>query len=133
MPKREDAAPPLSGAQLEIMNEVWDRGPGGATVAEVWAALSARRRVARNTVQTTLVRLERKGWLSHRAEGAGFRYFARRPRDRALGRLVSRLVDTAFAGSAAGLVMALLQGRGVSKAEADRIRAMIDAAEGRQP
>lgn len=133
MRKRDDAAPGLSGAQLEIMNEVWDRGPAGATVAEVWAALAARRPVARNTVQTTLVRLEGKGWLTHQGDGAGFRYFARQPRDRALGRLVSRLVDTAFAGSADGLVMALLRGRGVSEAEADRIRAMIDAAERRQP
>jgi hypothetical protein len=42
---------------------------------------------------------------------------------------VRRLVDTAFGGSAEGMVMALLQGRGVSKEEAERIRAMIDRAE----
>ena len=76
-----------------------------------------------------LVRLEDKGWLSHREEGAGFRYFARRPREATLRRLVGKLVETAFAGSADGLVLALLQGRGVSIEEAERIRAMIDAAE----
>ncbi|HEV3415208.1 MAG TPA: BlaI/MecI/CopY family transcriptional regulator [Pirellulales bacterium] len=118
----------LSAAQMEIMNAVWDR-PRGASVAEVWKTLSAKRKLARNTVQTMLVRLEDKGWLSHREEGAGFRYVARRPRQATLRRMVGKLVETAFAGSADGLVMALLQGRGVTKEEAERIRTMIDEAE----
>ena len=129
MPRREEL-PPLSEGQIEIMNVVWDHAPrGGATVADVWEALSGRRQVARNTVQTMLTRLEEKGWLTHEAQGAAFRYLPRHPREMALRRLVRRLVDTAFAGSAEGLVMALLQGRGVSPDEAERIRSMIDNAE----
>ena len=42
------------------MNIIWDRGE--ATVAEVWKTLSGRRKRARNTVQTTIARLEEKGW-----------------------------------------------------------------------
>ena len=42
------------------------------------------------------------------------------------------LVDTAFAGSAEGLVLALLEGRGVSKDEAVRIRKLIDNAQARR-
>jgi len=118
----------LSEAQMEIMTVIWDRS-GGTTVADVWKALSAKRRVARNTVQTMLVRLEDKGWLTHHEAGAGFRYVAARPRKVTLRRIVAKLVETAFAGSAESLVMALLQGRGVSKEEADRIRAMIDERE----
>jgi BlaI family penicillinase repressor len=129
MPKQAEKCG-LSQAQMEIMNAVWDR-PGGASVAEVWKDLSAKRRVARNTVQTMLVRLEDKGWLTHREEGAGFRYLARRPRAATLRRIVGKLVETAFAGSADSLVMALLEGRGVSKEEAERIRALIDEAERR--
>ena len=122
--------PPLSEGQIEIMNVVWDRAPrGGATVADVWEALSGRRQVARNTVQTMLTRLEEKGWLTHVEEGPAFRYLPRHPRETAMRGLVRRLVDTAFSGSAEGLVMALLQGRGVSRDEADRIRSMIDQAE----
>lgn len=122
--------PPLSEGQMQIMNVVWDHADrGGATVGDVWEALSARRRVARNTVQTLLVRLEEKGWLTHQVEGSAFRYLPKQPRATVLRRLVRRLVDTAFAGSAEGLVMALLQGRDVSRAEAARIRAMLDAAE----
>ncbi len=122
-----DPLPPLSEVQLEIMNVVWDRGE--ATVADVWRAISARRKVSRNTILTMVVRLEEKGWLRRDAEGHAHRYKASVPREATLGTMIRRLVDTAFAGSAEGLVLALLDGRSVSKEEADRIRAMIDRAE----
>ena len=123
--------PPLSEAQLEIMNVVWERGE--VTVADVWKALAARRKLARNTVQTMIVRLEEKGWLRHRVEGPGFVYSAVFPREATMKRAVRQLVDTAFSGSVEGLVMALLEGRGLSKDEADRIRAMIRQAEREKP
>lgn len=127
----QDSRPPLSEAQLEIMNVVWDRGE--ATVADVWKAVAARRKVSRNTVLTMLTRLEEKGWLSCDEEGHAFRYRATVPREVTLGTMIGRLVDTAFGGSAEGLVMALLHGRGVSREEARRIRTMISRAEGKAP
>jgi hypothetical protein len=45
--------------------------------------------------------------------------------------VVHRLVDAAFAGSAEALVLALLEGRGVSDEEARRIRQLIDKARSR--
>jgi len=121
--------PSLSEAQMEIMNVVWDRGE--ATVADVWKVLSGRRTVARSTVLTMLSRLEEKGWLRCDQEGHAFRYRAALPREATLGTMVQRLVDTAFGGSAEGLVMALLHGRGISKEEACKIKKMIDRAEGK--
>lgn len=120
--------PPLSEAQIEIMNIVWDRGE--VTVADVWKAVAERRKVARNTVLTMIGRLEEKGWLERDDAGHAYRYRAALPREATLGSVVGRLVDTAFGGSVEGLVMALLHGRGVSREEAKRIRAMIDKAEG---
>jgi predicted transcriptional regulator len=118
--------PQLSEAQLEIMDLVWTAGE--VTVGEVWKALARRRKVARNTVLTLMERLEKKGWLRRRVEGHVFRYSAAVGRDAALGRIVGRLVETAFGGSAEGLLMALLDERGVTSAEAERIREMIDKA-----
>ena len=123
--KKERA--PLSTAQVEIMNVVWGRQE--VTVAEVWKDLSMRRSVARNTVQTLMSRLEEKGWLKHRVESNAFVYRAAVERSRALRHLVWRLVDTVVAGSAEGLVMALLDGRGISAAEAARIREMVEREE----
>lgn len=125
MSKRSEL-PPLSEAQLEIMNVVWDRGE--TTVGEVWNVLSTQRDIARNTVQTMIVRLEDKGWLRHRTEGHVFIYRATHPREDTQKTMVRRLLDTAFAGSTEGLLLALLNDRSLSKAEADRIRALIDKA-----
>ena len=52
---------PLSEAQMEIMTLVWEHGE--LAVSEVWAILARRRALARNTVQTLLVRMEEKGWI----------------------------------------------------------------------
>ena len=74
-----------------------------------------------------------KGWLVRDTAGHAHRYRSAVSREATLNALVGRLVATTFGGSAEGLVMALLHGRGVSKLEADRIRTMIDQAEGRNP
>ncbi len=116
--------PPLTDAQLAIMNIVWDRRE--VTVGHVWRTLSAERAVARNTVLTQITRLEEKGWLSHRTEGNAFFYRATVPRKATRRRMIHRLVDTAFEGSAEGLVLALLEGRDLSAEEADRIRKMLE-------
>jgi len=117
----------LSPGQIEVMNIVWERGM--ATVGEVWSALSEQRKIARNTVQTVISRLEEKGWLGHEDNGGAFRYYPRQRRDSTLHTMVANLVDTAFAGSADSLVMALIDGRGISDAEASRIREIIERAE----
>lgn len=114
----------LTPAQLEIMNLFWERGELG--VAQVWKLLSTRRKVARNTVQTMLTRLVEKGWLVARPEGKAFCFRASRPRKLTLRRMVSQLLDTAFDGSASGMVMALLEARRLSPDEAQHIRTLID-------
>lgn len=124
---KQGKKPELSGAQLEIMELVWERGE--VTVAELWQVIGERRGVARNTVQTTVARLEERGWLRHRDEGGTFRYRAARPRQAAVRGLARRLLDTAFQGSISGLVMALLDGQTLSSEEADRLRALIDQAD----
>jgi predicted transcriptional regulator len=119
--------PPLSEAQLEIMNVVGDQGT--ATVGQVWKALSKRRALSRNTISTMVTRLEEKGWLHHRAVGGTYLYSATHPRQKVLSRLVRRLVDAAFQGSAEGLVLMLLEGGRLSADEMERIKVMLEKAE----
>jgi predicted transcriptional regulator len=116
--------PPLSDAQLEIMEIVWELGHAG--VADVRERLAERRSIARNTVQTQLTRLEDKGWLRHEEGETGFLYRATRPRRRALARMARSFVDRAFGGAADELVQSLLHGRSLSAAEAARIRELLD-------
>jgi len=118
---------PLTVAQREIMEIIWARGE--ATVAEVREALSAQRDVTRNTVQTMMARLEDRGWLTHREVGRSFVYSAIQPRKASLGAKVSQMVDRFFAGSPEKMVTALIEYRGLSTSEAERIREMIDDVE----
>ena len=101
--------PSLSEAQMEIMNVVWDQPE--TTLGEIWRELRGRRDIAKNTIQTLLTRLVDKGWLEYRAEGKVFHYRSAVPRQPTMQHVVSRLVETAFNGSAEGLVMALLDGQ----------------------
>lgn len=124
MPRSQDK---LTPAQLEIMNLFWEQGELG--VAQVWKILSARRPVARNTVQTMLARLAERGWLRPRSDGNAFVYRAARKRATTLADMLKGLLDNGFGGSASGMVMTLLQNRRLSPQEAERIRQLIDAAE----
>ena len=116
--------PELSEAQMEIMNIVWKHGE--VSVATALRELNKLRQLSRNTIQTTLSRLDKKGWLQHRQDGNTFYYSATVSRERTLKELTSKLVNTAFSGSAEGLVMALLDGRGITDEESSRIQAMIE-------
>lgn len=120
-------ATPLTDVQREIMEIIWSRGE--ATVSEVRSALPEGRELARNTVQTTIVRLEEKGWLKHREAGQAFVYSANRPRRVSLGARVSQMVDRLFAGSPGDMVTALIEYRGLTPEEAKRIGDMIETAE----
>ena len=114
----------LSDAQLEIMTIVWEAGE--ASVAQVWKQLCDRRKVARNTVQTTMVRLEEKGYLKHRAVGNAYLYSATVERQKTIRGLLRTLLNGAFQGSTEGLVMALLEESPPSEEEMKRIRKSLN-------
>lgn len=128
MPRKSEL-PPLSDAQLEIVQIVWQHGE--IAVSDVWQAIASRRPVARNTVLTVMDRLEKRGWLSKRSVGNTHLYRATVSEKATLGEMARRFVDSTFGGSADALVMALLEGRGVSPEEARRIRKRIDEAGGK--
>ncbi len=129
MGKVEKARDVLSGAQLEIMDVIWEMGEAG--VADVWQALGKRRDVARNTVLTMMTRLEEKGWLTRRRSGNSFVYSPSEARATTHKNLLGWVLDKAFKGSTEGLLLALLDGRRLKSDEAARIRRMIEDAEGR--
>lgn len=116
--------PPLSRAQREVMEIIWDKGE--AAVFEVTELLNERRPVARNTVRTLMDRMEDKGWLTHRVIGRTYFYSALVPREESLGQRVMDMVEKACGGKPENLMMALLDYRGLSDDEAERIQKMLD-------
>jgi BlaI family transcriptional regulator, penicillinase repressor len=122
---------PLSHAQKEIMEIVWEKGEVAAI--EVRELLADGRELARETVRTMLERMEDKGWLKHRVVGRTFFYSAAVSRDATAGQKVIELIDTVCGGSPERLMTALLDYRGLSAAEAARIEALIKQARESKP
>lgn len=126
MKRKPSSLPELSPAQSEIMEIVWERGEVSAS--EVQILLASRRKVARNTVRTLLERMEEKGWLEHREDGRTYLYSATRPRQVTIGQKVLSLLDESCGGSPETLLAALIDYRGLSTAELERVRAMLKKA-----
>lgn len=124
-PNMKDLAP-LSEAQLEVIHVVWEKGE--CTLGEIWADISGRKNVARNTVQTLLSRMVDKGWLDYRQVGNAFVYRATRERTAAYKQITKKFVEVAFQGSKEGLILSLLDGSTIDENEANRLRKLIDEA-----
>lgn len=116
----------LSRAQREVMEVIWDLGEASAST--VCEHINETRPVARNTIRTLMERMEAKGWLTHRNEGRSYVYAATVPREESLGQRVMDMVEKACGGNPEKLMMALLDYRGLSDDEANRIRRMLDEA-----
>ena len=117
------ALPDLSKGQLEIMQEIWKHEE--TTVSEVWESLLDKRKLARNTVLTLMDRLTQKGYLKRRLHKGVHQYAATAAKKRTLGDMVNHMIDKAFAGSSEDLVLTLLESRGLTKDESDRIAELI--------
>jgi len=118
--------PALSDVQHEVMNVVWDHERCSA--ADVWKVLEERRGVSRNTVHTLMVRLEEKGWLTRTTVDGSVLFSAAASRQATQQQCVRRMIDTAFDGSAEGLVLTLLNQETVTPEAAKRIRKLISQA-----
>lgn len=114
---------PLSDKQREIMDVVWELGR--ASVFEVRDILAQRREVARNTVRTMMERLEERGWLTHDVIGRTYFYSALVPRHVSVGQRIVDILDKTCGGNPEHLMSALLEHRGLSAEEIERIERML--------
>jgi predicted transcriptional regulator len=123
-------SPPAAGltaVQFEIMQVIWE-SPQGASVAEIWDAISSGRDVARTTVLNLVARLDERGWLKRRKSGGVYRYAATIDRDTATANAAAKFVDEFFGGSATDLVMSLLGSQRISEGELDELRKLVEGA-----
>ena len=120
------ARKPLTRAQREVMEIIWDLNE--ATVMDVANRLSEAKPVARNTVKTLMERMEANGWLTHRTEGRSFVYSPLVPREESLGQRLVDIIEKTCGGNPEKLMMALIEYRGLSADETDRIQQMLNEA-----
>src|SRR5690606_29553795 len=113
-------------SQYEIMEIVWNSGRNGATVSEIWQAVSHSREVARTTILNLVDRLEKRGWLQRRDEDGANRFRAAVSRKKAESLLARDFVDAYFGGTAGDLVMSLLGNRRLDAKEIARLRKLLE-------
>ena len=117
----------LTAAQHEILDVIWNRPAAGATVTEIWDAISQQRGVTRTTVLNQVDRLEKRGWLRRKKHEDGFRYVATLSRDQAARSMAEEFIDSFFGGSASELVMSLLGSKRLKHSEIARLRDLLDS------
>jgi len=94
MAKERELPPPL---EMACLNALWELGEGN--VEEVRICVSRARPLAYTTVLTLLDRLSRRGAVSRRKEGRGFRYQPSIERDKLRRLALSQFVEHHFGGS----------------------------------
>ena len=110
-------------AELEILRVLWEEGP--STVRRVNERLSAGRDIGYTTTLKLMQIMADKGLVTRNETDRTHVYTARLSQSRTQRQLVSDLVDRAFGGSAAALVLQALSTRPASPAELEEIQRLI--------
>ena len=115
--------PRPTDAELEILRVLWAHGP--STVRQVNARLSAGREVGYTTTLKIMQIMAEKGLVSRDESDRTHVYFARATESQTQRQLVSDLMDRAFGGSAAALVLQALSAQPASRAEIEESERLI--------
>lgn len=111
-------------AELAILGVLWRRGP--STVREVHDALSPTQGTGYTTVLKLMQLMAQKGLVLRDETERSHVYRAASAEAQTQRRLVGELMDKAFAGSAAQLVLRALSVKRASKGELEEIRHLLD-------
>ena len=126
MPKSRKAPTPApTDGELAILQTLWALGP--STVRQVHEHLG--RDVAYTTILKLLQIMTEKGLVRRDDEARSHVYAAAQPAQATQRQLLRNLLDKAFAGSAAQLVLQALSARRASPEELAEIRKLLDEHE----
>jgi predicted transcriptional regulator len=117
----------LGDLQLAIMRVLWEAGE--ASAAEVHRALWEARGLAPTTIATMLVKMERKGVVTHRAEGRRYLYHPVVSEAEVTRSMVGQLAERLFEGDVPALVSHLLSEHEIDHDELAELKAMIERLE----
>lgn len=119
---RHPSRPEPTEAELPLLRVLWKLG--SATVRQVWEDLGAKG--SYTTVLKQFQVMHEKGLVTRDESDRTHVYQAAMPEERVQRSLVSRLLQQAFEGSAAQLVLGALSTKKVSAQERAEIRQLLD-------
>jgi BlaI family transcriptional regulator, penicillinase repressor len=127
---RPASTQPTDG-ELEILKVLWPSGP--VPLGQVCAALRRRRPVAPTTVATMLQVMRGKGLVKRSRGPRGFLWSAKVSQEAAASRLLGKVLDHVFDGSAQRLVAHLLDEGKLSTRDRQEIRRLLETSGRRKP
>lgn len=118
----------LGDLQRAVLGTVWELGE--ASVHQVRERLNHKeRKLAYTTVLSAMQKLEKTGWLGHRAEGKSYVYTATRTREEAGAGSVRRFLQRVFEGDAVALFQHLIRESDLSADELAELKRAIEEKE----
>jgi BlaI family penicillinase repressor len=118
--------PRPTDGELEILRVLWERGP--STVRQVHEALAGTRDTGYTTTLKLMQIMADKRLVDRDESSRTHIYAASMSEEHTQRQLLNDLVDRAFGGSAAALVLRALSSRTTTDAELREIRRLIDEA-----
>jgi predicted transcriptional regulator len=116
--------PRPTDTELSILRVLWARGP--STVRQVHEVLADTRETGYTTTLKLMQIMADKGLVTRNETARTHVYSAIAGEEQTQHQLVRDLVDRAFGGSAAQLVLRALSAEGATDAEVKEIRKLID-------
>ena len=110
--------------ELAILKVLWQLESG--SVRDVRAAMPAESRPAYTSVMTIMKIMVDKGYLARTRRGRAFVYAPTVGDDVTAGKMVGDLVDRVFDGSAAALMVNLLERSDLDREEIARLRKLLN-------
>ena len=120
---KKSSAPKPTEAELAILRVVWERGP--CTVRQVYDVLAPERESGYTTTLKFMQLMTEKGMLTREEEGRTHLYRATYPEEATQQRLIVDLLERAFGGSSAKLVIQALTAKPASADELREIRKIL--------
>jgi predicted transcriptional regulator len=119
--------------QTAVMETLWELGE--ATVGQVRERLKRDPEPAYTTILSVMQKLEKTGWLTHRAEGRTYVYRPTRSRNEAGATTLRSFIDRVFRGDPLLLFQHLLDDEELTEQDFSALKRMIEQKrrkEGRQ-
>lgn len=116
----------LGAVQRSVLEAVWELGEANVQQVRDYLVAQGRSESAYTTVLTVMQKLEKAGWLGHRAEGRVYVYKPTRSRDQADSSTARALLRRVFGGDPLRLFQHLIADEELTDRELTEIRQMIE-------
>ena len=119
--------PPITEAEWEVMNVLWERSP--LTAVEIAEALILKTHWSPKTVKTLLGRLARKGVVGYRTDGNRYVYSPAIPRRSYVREESASFLERVFGGETAPMLVHFVRNTRLTAEQIEELRRLLDEKE----